>query len=458
MDGFKRPKRPMPQGNSAVQPGVPRQLTPYEQRIANQAPPRPQPVIQQGLRNDVAQQAEQYAAQSQSEPLQQVSVDPALPDNNHASPPLPLKPKKRHTVRNILISLLTFFVILAGVTYAWYQDALTPLNTSDTVGKDVGVEKGATLGMIAADLEQKELIKNQYAFQLYARLSGQTSAAEGNCVIKASENASQIIAKLAKGCNDFKVITFYPGATIEKPLYKPAGSIGDLDSMYIKFRLKNAGYTDTQIEAALNKQYTGPLFTDKPTGTGLEGYIYGETYHVDTTASADKVLQTTFDQMYKDITANDLVNKFKAQGLNLYQGITMASIVQRELNCEGKPTEERKQRCYGYQQTIAQVFLKRFTEGTTLGSDVTFIYAADMKGVTPTPDLDSLYNTRIHAGLPPGPIASPGLLAMKAVGNPTATDYSFFIAGDDGLIYFAKTLAEHESNITKYCQILCNDL
>ena len=228
--------------------------------------------------------------------------------------------------------------------------------------------------------------------------------------------------------------------------------------MYIKYVLGKAGYTDQQIEHALSQQYTGPLFADKPAGTGLEGYIYGETYHVDTMATAEKVLQTTFDQMYKDITANDLIPKFKVQGLNLYQAITLASIVQRELNCEGKPTEERKQRCYGYQQTIAQVFLKRLKDGTTLGSDVTFIYAADMKGVTPTPDLDSLYNTRIHPGLPPGPIASPGLLALKAVGNPSNTEYNFFIAGDDGLIYFAKTLAEHEANIAQHCQTLCNDL
>lgn len=449
MDGFKRPKRPAPP-SATVPPSVPRPAAPYEQRAAHQVPPPP---VQAA-----SPQAAPAPQLQQAEPQPQATAGAQFPDIAISAPELPSKPKKRHIVRNSLLALLTMLVVATGAAYWWYQDSLKPLNANDTTGKDFSIAKGGTVGLVAADLQQKGLIKNQYAFQLYARLSGQTNLTEGNCVIKASENVSQIIAKLTKGCNDFMSVMFYPGATIEKPLYKPEGATGDLDSMYIKFRLQKAGYTDAQINAALSKQYTGPLFADKPAGTTLEGYVYGETYHVDITASAEKVLQTTFDQMYKDITANDLVNKFKAQGLNLYQGITLSSIVQRELNCEGKPTEERKQRCYGYQQTIAQVFLKRLKDGTTLGSDVTFIYAADMKGVAPTVDIDSLYNTRIHPGLPPGPIASPGLLAMKAVGNPTNTDYNFFIAGDDGLIYFARTLQEHEANIAQYCKILCNDL
>lgn len=459
MDGFKRPKRPLPQGSGSVQPGVPRPGTPYEQRIASQAPPRPQSVVPGATSATPLQQTEQYSAPQQHVTQPQSGVlEAQLPEIAISAPELPSQPKKRHVVRMVLLILLALLVLVGGAAYWWYQDSLKPLDANDATGKDVGVEKGETLGSIAADLQQKGLIKSQYAFQIYARLSGQTNVAEGNCVIKASENASQIIAKLTKGCNDFKSIMFYPGATIEKPLYRPAGATGDLDTMYIKFRLQKAGYTDAQIEVALDKQYTGPLFADKPADTSLEGYIYGETYHVDVTANVEQILQTTFDQMYKDLTANDLIAKFKAQGLNLYQGITMASIVQRELNCEGKPTVERKERCYQYQRTIAQVFLKRLNEGDMLGSDVTFIYAADMKGVSPTVDIDSPYNTRINRGLPPGPIASPGLLAMKAVGNPSDTDYNFFIAGDDGLIYFARTLQEHEANIAQHCQIGCNDL
>lgn len=463
MDGFKRPRRPQPNGG-AGQPVSPRPLTPYEQRLATQAPPRAplQQVQPQQSPQPIAQPQSQAQPRQQPELLGNMLPDvPATADLDMGvaeQQPInqPVK-RKRHIARYVFLAALLVIAALAGGVYVWYQNALQPADPNDSTGKDVEVQQGATLGSVADDLEQKGLIRNSMSFQVYARMSGQSNIKESTCVIKASQSANDILAKLVKGCNDFKSIMFYPGATIEKPLYKPEHA--ELDqTMYIKYVLSQAGYSDQQVATALNKQYTGPLFADKPAGTSLEGYIYGETYHVDVTASADQVLQTTFDQMYKDLTANDLIAKFKAQNLNLYQGITMASIVQRELNCEGKPTEERKERCYQYQRTIAQIFLKRLKEGDMLGSDVTFIYAADMKGVTPTVDIDSPYNTRINRGLPPGPIASPGLLALKAVGNPTDTDYHYFIAGDDGLIYFARTEAEHEANIRDHCQILCNEL
>ena len=162
--------------------------------------------------------------------------------------------------------------------------------------------------------------------------------------------------------------------------------------------------------------------------------------------------------MYKAVQKYDLVNKYREHGLTLFEGITLASIVQRELNCEGKPTEERKERCYGYQQQIAQVFLKRLDENVALGADATFIYAADMMKVTPRVDLDSPYNTRKYPGLTPGPIGAPGIHALRSVAYPTSTDYNFYITGDDGLFYFSKTLAEHEKNIRDHCKVLCAEL
>lgn len=445
MDGFKRPNRPVEPRQAAPRQ---RPLASYEQRLAANTPHYTRPIAPQ---QPVPAEPAQHPVTAQPPNNLQ------LPDVAIADEPKQ-KTRRRHPIRIVIIGLLSLLVIGGIAAFFWYQDALDPANVTDKTGKDFTVNKGETLSAIAARLEKMSLIKNQFAFQVYARMNNMTNMPEGNCVVKGSQSASQIAATLVKGCNEFKSIMFYPGATIEKPLYKPEHAELDQDTMYIRYRLEHAGFNGPAIDAALSKQYTGPLFADKPAGTSLEGYIYGDTYHVDVNATADKVLQVAFDQMYKDIQANDLVAKFKSHNLNLYQGITLASIVQRELNCEGKPTEERRQRCYGYQQTIAQVFLKRLEDNTTLGSDVTFIYAADMKGVTPTPDLDSLYNTRVHPGLPPGPIASPGLLALKAVGNPSATDYNFFIAGDDGLIYFARTLAEHEANVKNHCQMLCNDL
>ena len=93
--------------------------------------------------------------------------------------------------------------------------------------------------------------------------------------------------------------------------------------------------------------------------------------------------------------------------------------------------------------------------GMTLGSDVTYQYAADKLGVARDPNLDSPYNTRKYKGLPPGPISSPGLSALQAAAAPASGDYLFFLSGDDNKTYFAHTNEQHEQNILQHCQKKC---
>lgn len=437
MDGFKRP----PQKNHVLppvqgHPGQPQQPRPHAAPTSHVAP---KPVTPAPTARPVEMPVDNDA--------------PLTPAKK-----TPRRTKKSRLWVNIIAVVAGMALVFGAVWFLWYQEQLKPVDPSDTSTKDVVIVEGATFAYVADSLEQKGLVRSAYALDIYAMLHGKRNAIQqGTCKVSPSESVSEIIDKLTSGCHDFKSVTFYPGATIEKPLYKPPSATLD-QTMYVKYVLQKAGYSDAEISAALSKQYSGPLFADKPAGTTLEGYVFGETYHVDTAATAEQVLQTAFDQMYKEISDKGLVDKFRAHKLNLYQAITLASIVQRELNCEDKPTPERKERCHGYQKTIAQIFLKRLDVGMSLGSDVTFIYAADMRGVAPTVNIDSPYNTRIHPGLPPGPIASPGILALDAVANPTDTDYLFFIAGDDGLIYFAKNDEEHQQNIKNHCQKLCNEL
>ncbi len=431
MDGFKRP--PIRSSASAV---------PSKNRTAASVP----------------------AARSQSHPAaapQKTPVEVELPriaepsSDKHA----PKQPHKRK--RSLLFAVSAALVVLGLLVWAaayWYNSQLEAVDakSQDTVRFEV--KEGTGFAEVTQQLHQRGLIRNEGAFSFYARLNNKQRIQASTCSLTKSLSAAAILDRLIAGCHDFVSMTFYPGATLEKPRYKPDHATIDQDQMYIKGRFLAAGYSVEQIEAAFQKQYTDALFADKPSGTSLEGYVFGETYYVSKDATVEEILKETFAHMQSVIQKNDIEKKFRAQGLTLYQGITLASIVQRELNCEGKPTEERKQRCYTYQQSIAQVFLKRYKEGISLGSDVTFIYAADQLNVYPSVDLESPYNTRNRVGLPPGPIASPGELALKAVANPSQTDFLYFIAGDDGLIYFAKDLAGHETNIQKHCQQLCAEL
>ena len=155
-------------------------------------------------------------------------------------------------------------------------------------------------------------------------------------------------------------------------------------------------------------------------------------------------MKRTFAEYYKVVQQEKLVQGFARHNLNLYQGITLASIIQREAS---SPQDQKQ---------VAQVFYSRLAIDMTLGSDVTYQYIADKTGVQRSPDLDSPYNTRRFPGLPPGPIATPGLTALQAVASPATGDYLYFLSGDDNVTYFAVTNAEHESNIVDHCKVKCS--
>ena len=210
-------------------------------------------------------------------------------------------------------------------------------------------------------------------------------------------------------------------------------------------------YTAEEIDEAFTAQYDYSFLAGRPENSTLEGFLYPETHNFYGESTVKEVLNVFLKEMEKIITENDLESKYAAQGLSLYVGVTLASVVQKEASSPEQPT-------------VAQVFLSRLGLGIPLGSDVTVSYALD----TVDPDrvtyrdnqaalkVNSCYNTRIYGGLPCGPISNPGLSALLAVASPTDTYYLYFLTGDDGLMYYSYTEAEHIRNIYSHCQKLCN--
>jgi UPF0755 protein len=422
MDGFKRPNRQKQPDISPLRP----EITPGEK------PP----------------------AELDGQVLPPIGMDAAETD-------MSLRPKRRKKWFFVLSAALLLAMAIVG-GFLWYQTQLQPVDASNTSVQRVEIKEGASFGYVADRLEERGVIRSSLAFRLFASLQGKQSALKaGACNLTPADSASQVLEKITAGCHDFKVVTFYPGATLEPSLYaktKARESNKEFKDLSIRGSLREAGFHDSEISDAFAARYESPLFASKPAGEGYEGYVFGETYYVDTGATAKDVLKTAFDYMHSIVTAEQLEQKFKSQGLNLYEGITLASIVERELDCEGKPTEERQARCYAYQQQIARVFYNRLDRGMSLGSDVTSIYASDKLNIASSVDVDSPYNTRRYTGLTPGPIATPGKLALRAVANPSEGDNLYFLAGDDGLIYFAKDEAGHQANIANHCKLYCGDL
>jgi UPF0755 protein len=328
----------------------------------------------------------------------------------------------------ICVGIVIIALIITGFIIA--RNELSPVSKDTTKLVGVTINTGSKPSAIGNLLQKDGIIKSSFAFMIYTRVSGTENKLQaGTYRLSPGQTTQEIVKHLVNGTVDQFSITFLPGAT---------------EAMDRQV-LINAGYSDTDVDTALAGTYSGPLFAGKPTGSDLEGYIYGETYDFNSGATVQDILQRTFDQFETVVTQNNLVAGFAKQGLTLYQGITLASIIQREVS----NASDQKQ--------VAQVFYLRLAMNIPLGSDVTYIYGASLLGVAATPTLDSPYNTRINDGLPPGPIATPGLTALQATANPASGSYLYFLSGDDGKTYFATTEAQHEANIANYCKVKCAD-
>lgn len=362
------------------------------------------------------------------------------------------KSTKPHRLATALIAIVVLLALAGGAAYAYYSYNLRPVVEVDCISTDAdecentifAVESGSSVGEIASSLKEAGLIRDSLVFQVYMRLNsrGETLKA-GEYALTKAMSVNEIADLMLKGGSDNVFsFTILPGETLKD----------------IRKKLLSLGYLEPEIDAAftanyLDKDYSW-IFEGRPEDASLEGYIFGETYEFYQDATVETIIDRTLQEMATIIKANDLKAKFEAQGLNLYQGITLASIVQKEAN---NATDQAK---------VAKIFLNRLASDMSLGSDVTVQYAVDL--VDPNREIytnnaealeiDSPYNTRKYPGLPFGPISNPGLSALNAVATPdeTAANFLFFLTGDDGMMYYSSTDSEHQQNIIDHCQELCN--
>lgn len=332
-------------------------------------------------------------------------------------------------IAKIALGLVIVVIIFLAGLFFWYTQNLTPKDPRSTIKIHFSVQKGDTTDIIAQHLEQQGIIKSSLAFAWYMRLQQPAAVLQaGRYALSPKLSIEDIAKHLKSGKTDLFMITILPGSTLAD----------------IKKNLQKYGYSSQEIDAAFAATYTHPLLADRPPGQGLEGYIFPETFEMQSTASLESLFIRDFDTLYGRLQADGLIDQFKAHGLNLHQALTMASMVQKETGTVKD------------QPMVAQVFYKRLSSDMKLESDTTFIYAAKKLGIEPSISLDSPYNTRLYKGLPPGPISNMNYSALQAVAQPASTDFLYFVAGDNGTSYFAHTIEEHESNVQKYCHKLCN--
>lgn len=303
------------------------------------------------------------------------------------------------------------------------------------------IHPGQSVMEVAQALEEAGLIRDAFLFRAYVRYHGLDREIEaGEYTLNKTMTIPQIVEALRSGRQAEWTVRVREGLRLEEV----AEAI--------------AAQTHLSAQAILEAARDGlrwrrdfPFLADLPPGATLEGYLFPDTYRLARDATAEAMIRRMLENFGRKVTSEKIAGA-RARGLSLHQVITLASIVEREAVLP----EERP--------LIASVYLNRLTAGMKLDADPTVQYALgyqpDQKTWWKSPlmledlQVDSPYNTYRYPGLPPGPIANPGLASIEAVLNPAETDYFYFMADcikKDGSHWFARTHEEHLRNFRR-CQ------
>ena len=324
--------------------------------------------------------------------------------------------KKRFLTYTLIC--LVFIGLLAVIFVRYeYDQGLKPVSSSSNT-IIITIPKGASLKQIAAILKDNNLIRSTLAFQEYVDAHNLRSHLEaGTYALSPNQGVITIVAILTNGRVSLKLVTILPGQTISQ----------------LRATLINSGFSPDTVDTALNAgNYSKtPVLSFKPSGYGLDGLIYPDSYQKDSGTTPTQIVQEALDEMGGKLNPS-LQASYAAEGLSVYQAIILASIIQKEV-----PD-------YSTQQEVAQVFFNRLKQGMPLQSNVTALFAKSIG--------NQAYNTYNQPGLPPSPIANVDIQALKAVANPIPSSHLYFVTGKDGITRFADTIDQHNANISQFGQ------
>ena len=312
--------------------------------------------------------------------------------------------------------MLILIIVFAVGFYLYYKEGTLPVDKQSQESKVFVIRPGENLNDIANNLADQKLIRNKIVFYLVVKRFGiERNIQAGDFRLSPAMNTPELAKSLTHGTLDVWM-TIIEGMRKEEVAQVVAQSLNIPEIEFLKY--------------------------------AREGYLFPDTYLVPKNATAAAVIKI-FEDNFNRRFDNELKEKARNKGFSIEQVMILASLVERE----ARLAEDR--------QKVASVLLKRLENNMKLDIDATVQYLlgyqpeekswwkkeltlADLK-------VDSPYNTYKNAGLPPGPIANPGLASIKAVVEAdTDTPYLYYVSDISGRLHFAETLEEHNENIRKY--------
>lgn len=328
--------------------------------------------------------------------------------------------KKRSGVAGLLLGILLVGASATGAA-AWLL--LSPFGPSTETF--VTIAPGSSAAAIGRKLEAAGVIRSRFTFDVM-RLYHLRKLQAGVYRFDHPAPPIEVYARIARG--DVFTIT----------LVVPEGA----NIFDIAARVEQAGLGTRQGFLAAAQTDTSLIADLDPQATSLEGYLFPDTYRLPPTFTATQIAAAMVRRFH--VIAAQL-----GLSQNVHQTVTMASLVERETAVDAE------------RPLVASVFENRLAKNMSLNTDPAVIYGLELagrwRGTIFQSDLtrDTPYNTYLHTGLPPGPVANPGLPSLRAAMNPAKTTYLYFVAAGldaQGHSLFASTLDEHNRNVAEYRQ------
>jgi UPF0755 protein len=336
-------------------------------------------------------------------------------------------------LRAFILLIVLALLAAAGLGVTLYRRTNQPFKGYAAAEQFVEITPRTSSRAIGEALVSGGVVQDQATFRVALWRTGAARELKaGTYRFDGPMAATDVVRKIARGDVFVRRITFPEGL--------------NLGEMAHIFEQEGLGTAKSFVESARDPQ---PIANVDPAARDLEGYLFPETYSLPplpglpTKVSAPKlvhVMVARFEQLFTP----EMQQAAEAHGLTTREAVTLASIVEKET---AAPSER---------PIVAAVFLNRLKIGMGLQSDPTVIYALEKAGryngnlTREGLAFDSPYNTYRYRGLPPGPIASPGLPSLKAVLAPADADYLYFVSRNDGTHVFARTLEEHNANVRTF--------
>jgi UPF0755 protein len=318
---------------------------------------------------------------------------------------------------------------IAGILVLWFLIALFQPLHGDGSGKVVvAIPKGSSVAEVGDLLDSEGVVSSSTLFQLRVTLAGKRSELyPGRFVLAEGMSYGAAIDALSTApVKATATVTIPEGYSREQtaPL------------------VEEAGLTGSYMNESVRSKYLDPANYGGAAAKDLEGFLFPDTFELKPHAPAADLVQLQLQDFKRRIKGVDM-SYARSKNLTTYDVLTIASMVEREAQLDSE------------RPLVAAVIYNRLHDGMPLGIDATIRFATGNYSEPLTESelaIDSPYNTRLNAGLPPGPISSPGLASIEAAAHPARADYLFYVVkpGTCGEHSFSSTEAEFQTDVARY--------